>query len=271
MVTGRAPETARQAARSEPMQLLARFGLAARACVYLLIGVLAVALAAGHRRRETDQRGAMQELSRHSGGTLLVWLIAFGLFAYALWRFTEAAFGTVGEGRKVGPRIQSLVRGLIYTFFGVSAVKVAAHAHAGSQRGQQELWTAKALQHPGGRLAVGIVGIIVVVCGLVLAWEGLTRKFEKYFKLAEMTPRQRRVVEFLGTVGGISRGVVFAVAGVLVMVAAVKAKPSESGGLDRALRQLADTPLGPALLLAAGVGLALFGIYGFAEARWRRT
>ena len=62
-----------------------------------------------------------------------------------------------------------------------------------------------------------------------------------------------------------------AVAGVLVVVAAVKAKPSESGGLDRALRQLADTPLGPVLLLAAGVGLALFGVYGFAEARWRRT
>jgi len=271
MVTWRAPTTARQAARSEPMQLLARFGLAARACVYLLIGVLAVALAAGHRRRETDQRGAMQELVRHSGGTALVWLIAIGLFAYALWRFAEAAFGTVGEGRKVGPRIQSFVRGLIYTFFGVSAVKVATHAHPGSQRGQQELWTAKALQHPGGRLAVGIIGVIVIVCGLVLVWEGLTRKFEKYFKLAEMTPRQWRVVEFLGTVGGVSRGAVFAVAGLLVVVAAVKAKPSESGGLDRALRVLADTPLGPALLVAAGIGLALFGVYGFAEARWRRT
>ena len=271
MVTWQAPTTAREAARSTPMQWLARFGLAARACVYLLIGILAVALAAGHRRRETDQRGAMQELTRHSGGTALVWLIAIGLFAYALWRFAEAAFGTIGEGRKVGPRIQSFVRGLIYTFFGVSAVKVAAHAHPGSQRGQQELWTAKALQHPGGRLAVGIVGAIVVVCGLVLAWEAFTRKFEKYFKLGEMTTRQRRVVDFLGTVGGVSRGVVFAFAGVLVIVAAVKAKPSESGGLDRALRELANTPLGPALLVAAGIGLALFGLYGFAEARWRRT
>ena len=160
------------------------------------------------------------------------------------------------------------MRGLIYTFFGVSAVKVAAHAHAGSQRGQQELWTAKALQHPGGRWAVGIVGVIVVVCGLVLMWEGLTRKFEKYFKLAEMTPRQRRIVEFLGTVGGISRGVVFAVAGVLV-VAAVKAKPSESGGLDRALRQLADAL--SARPCSSPASAALFGIYGFAEARWRRT
>jgi hypothetical protein len=163
------------------------------------------------------------------------------------------------------------VRGCIYTFFGISAVKVAIHAHPGSQRGQQEIWTAKALQHPGGRLAVGIIGAIVVVCGLVLAWEGLTHKFEKYFKLAEMTPRERRIVEFLGTVGGISRGLVFAVAGALVIVAAVKAKPSESGGLDKALRELANTPLGPALLVAAGIGLALFGLYGFAEARWRRT
>jgi Domain of Unknown Function (DUF1206) len=253
------------------MHVLARVGLAARACVYLLIGILAIALATGARRRETDQRGAMQELTRHSGGTLLVWLIAIGLFAYALWRFTEAAFGTVGEGRKKGPRFQSFARGLIYAFFGISAVKVAAHAGAGSQAGQQELWTAKALQHTGGQIAVGVAGAVIVICGAVLVWEGLTRKFEKYFELGKMTRTQRKVVEFLGVVGSVSRGIVFAVAGVLVIVAAVQASPKKAGGLDRALRELAGTALGPALLVLIAVGLVMFGLYGFAEARWRRT
>ena len=94
----------------------ARAGLSARATVYLLIGVLAVALAVGERHGETDQRSALQALTQHTGGTVLVWLIAIGLFGYALWRFSEAAFGVVGEGKKTGARLQSLVRGLIYLF-----------------------------------------------------------------------------------------------------------------------------------------------------------
>ncbi|HEY3952641.1 MAG TPA: DUF1206 domain-containing protein [Streptosporangiaceae bacterium] len=36
-----------------------------------------------------------------------------------------------------------------------------------------------------------------------------------------------------------------------------------------ALRALARTPLGPWLLVAVAVGLAVFGLYSFCEARWR--
>jgi type IV secretory pathway VirB2 component (pilin) len=258
-------------ARSAPMQGLARAGLAARATVYRLIGVLALALALGERHGETDQRGALQALTQHTGGTVLVWLIAIGLFGYALWRFSEAALGVVGEGNKTGPRLQSLARGLSYLFLAISAVKVAAHAGAGSQAGQQELWTAKAMQHTGGRWIVGIVGAIIVVCGAVLVWEGIKHKFEKYFGLDRMTVTQRKVVEVMGTVGTAVRGVVFALAGVFVIVAAVKANPHKAGGLDQALRELLGISAGPFLVVLAGIGLIIFGLYGYTEAKWRKT
>lgn len=263
--------TARRAARGDLMAALARWGLAARATLYLLIGVLAVALAAGSRRGETDQRGAFQELTRHTGGTALLWLIAIGLAGYALWRLSEAVFGVVGEGKKAGPRVQSLARAVIYAFFAVSAFKIVSHAGTSSQSGQQELWTAKAMQHSGGRWAVGIVGAVVVICGLYLVWEGFSRRFEKYLALGQMSPGTRKVVEFLGVVGTASRGVVFALAGVFVISAAIDYNPKKAGGLDRALRELADTPAGPWLLGAVAIGLVMFGIYGFAEAKWRRT
>lgn len=253
------------------MKGLARAGLAARATVYLLVGVLAVALAFGNWHGETDQRGALQELTRHSGGTLLVWLIAVGLFGYALWRLSEAAFGVVGEGDKKGPRVQSLVRGLIYLFLAVSAVKVAADAGAGSQAGQQDLLTAKAMQYTGGRWIAGIVGAVILVCGAVLVWEGITHKFEKYFELGEMTANQRKVVEVMGTVGSAARGIVFALAGVFVIVAAVKANPHKAGGLDLALRELLGMTAGPFLVGLTGIGLIVFGLYGYTEAKWRRT
>lgn len=268
--TTSASATARRAADSEGMEGLARAGLAARAGIYLLVGILAVALAFGSSK-ETDQRGALQQLSQHTGGTVLLLLIAVGLAGYALWRFSEAAFGVAGEGRKAGPRAQSLIRGLIYAALSVSAFTILIQGRASSQATQQQSYTARLMRHSGGRWLIGLVGVIVVVVGAVLVWEGVTRKFEKYFKLGEMSPGARRITEVLGVVGTVARGIVFAVAGVLVVVAAVKYEPSKARGIDGALRALRDTPLGPWLLVAVAVGLIMFGLFGLCEARWRRT
>ncbi len=57
----------------------------------------------------------------------------------------------------------------------------------------------------------------------------------------------------------------------LVVQAAVSFRPDKARGLDGALRTLAAQPYGKVLLVAAGLGLAVFGVSGFAEARWRRT
>jgi hypothetical protein len=253
------------------MAVLARWGLAGRAALYLLIGILALALAFKKRNAETDQRGALQELTRYDGGSVLVWAIAIGLVGYALWRLSEAAFGVVGEGKKAGPRLRSLSRALIYGFFAVTAFKVASGSGGGSQARQEQSWTAKVMQHSGGRWAVGIAGAVIVVCGLVLIWEGVKRKFEKYLDTGRMSPATRKAVVVLGVVGSVARGVVFGLAGVFVITAALDFNPHKARGIDQALRKLADTPAGPWLLVTVAVGLLMFGLYGFAEAKWRRT
>lgn len=268
---GTASITVRRASRSNTMVVLARWGLAGRAALYLLIGILAVALAFGARGSETDQRGALQALTKHSGGNALVWAIAIGLAGYALWRLSEAAFGVVGEGKKAGPRVQSFARACIYGFFAASAFKIASGSGEGSQANQEQSLTAKVMRHPGGRWAVGIVGAIIVTCGLVLIWQGVKRKFEKYLDMDRMSPTTRKAVGALGVVGSVARGAVFGLAGVFVIIAAVDFNPHKARGLDRALRELADTPGGPWLLVAVAIGLMMFGVYGFAEARWRRT
>jgi hypothetical protein len=262
----------RHAARSEAMRGLARLGLAARATIYLLIGWLALMLARGvPKRTTTDQRGAMQEVVSHRGGSVLLWIIAVGLVGYVLWRWSEAAFGVVGEGRKLGPRLQSFVRGCIYAFFAFTAFKLLAHSAGKSQARQQQDWTAKTMAHPGGRLLVGIVGVVVIIAGLVLIREGITRKFERYLDLRGLSVRTQRLIVLLGVAGTIARGAVFALAGISVLRAALSYDATKARGLDGALRSLASASGGPLLLGAAAVGLIVFGVYGYAEAIWRRT
>jgi uncharacterized protein DUF1206 len=63
--------------------------------------------------------------------------------------------------------------------------------------------------------------------------------------------------------------VVFGVAGVFLVIAAVTFDPKKAQGLDGSLRKIATTPLGPWLLVAVALGLVIFGVYSCCEARWR--
>jgi hypothetical protein len=263
--------SARRAAGSPVMAGLARFGLAARGFVYLVIGWLALQIAAGHGSRQANQQGAVAAVAQHSYGVLLLWVLAAGFAGYALWRLSEAAFGTAAEGTKTGPRIQSSVRGLVYAALCVSTVSFIAGRSRQGQAQQQETATAKLMRHATGRLLVGLVGAVVVAVGVAMIAEGARKKFEKQLRMNELHGATRTVVERLGMVGTIARGVVFAVTGLLVIDAAVTADPRKSTGLDGALRTLADRPYGPCLLGALAVGLIAFGVYGFAAARWAKT
>jgi hypothetical protein len=239
--------------------------------MYLLVGVLALMVATGHSTAETDQLGAMQQLNRIAVGHVLLWVVAVGLGGYALWRFSEAVFGAAGEGKKLAPRLKSFGQGCVYAGIAVGAFGVALGSGTRSQAARQESLSTKVMHHAGGRLALGLAGVVIVIVGLALVREGLTVKFDKYLDLSSVSRRGRRLIETLGVIGTVARGVVFGLAGVLVIQAAWDYQPKKAAGLDGALRSLRDTGLGPWLLGVVAAGLVAFGLYGLAEARWRRT
>ena len=265
----RAMRTANQASNSPAADFVARVGLTARGFIYILVGWVAVLVALGHSSREADQEGALQLLAGTSYGLVSLWLLGIGFAAYALWRLSEAAFGVTGEPG-AGPRLKSLARAVIYAGLCYLTFTVIA-GMARSQSGRQQDTTATAMQHTAGRALVGLAGLVVVACGIALVVEGARKKFMKHLRIAQMGARMRRVVEWLGTTGTIARGLVFALAGVLIIDAAVTRKASESGGIDKALLTLRNQPFGEVLMLLAALGLLIFGVYGLCEARWRKT
>lgn len=260
---------ARRASDTPLAHGLARGGLTARGVIYILIGWVAILVAFGNSH-EADQRGALELLAKNPLGAVLLWLLGIGFAAYALWRFSEAATGVAGEGTGAGPRLKSLVRGAIYAGFAVITFSVI-NGTSKSQAGQEKDLTATAMRHTGGQVAVAIVGAAIVIAGLALAAEGLRKKFVKYLATSQMSARTREVVIRLGMVGTTVRGLVFALAGALVIDAAVTHKPSKAGGLDKALLTLRDQPFGQVLLVVAAIGLIIFGVYGLCEAKWRKV
>jgi hypothetical protein len=266
----KAASTGREVASSPFMRGLARAGLLARGANYLLVGTLAVQIALGSRGTQADTTGALRTVARHPGGIVMLWLLAAGFAGLALWRFAETAYGQAGPGGQAAPkRLASLALGVIYGSTCGVVVNFILGVGSTSSDTESKTFTARLLAHSGGQVLVAGVGVAAVAVGVGVGIYGLRRAFATYLRTAQMSAAARKVVEGLGVAGYVTRGVVFCVAGAFLIDAAVSFDPQQAQGLDGSLRKTAATPLGPWLLFAVALGLVIFGLYSWCEARWR--
>ncbi|EGX55670.1 integral membrane protein [Streptomyces zinciresistens K42] len=243
--------------------------------IYLLVGALALQIAFGDTGAQADRGGALQELARKPFGAVMLWALGIGLVGMALWRLSEALFGSAGkDGRSARKRLLAAVRCGFYVFVAYSVLTFAAtrqQSGGGSSDKQSRDATARALELPGGQWLVGAAGVGIVVAGGWIGVRAVLRKYHDHLRLDRMSRRTRQAVDVTGVGGGTARGLVFAAAGVFAVRAAVDYEPDQAKGLDDTLRTFADTPLGPWLLVCVAAGLVLFGLFSFALARWRRV
>ncbi|MFJ9345400.1 DUF1206 domain-containing protein [Streptomyces sp. NPDC101237] len=274
-VTAGGQDRVRRAANSRAVEVAARAGFVARGIIYVLIGVLSLRIAFSGGGEQADRGGAIAEIAQKPFGTVLLWLLGIALAGMALWRLSEAAFGQAGpDGGKATKRAMAAGRCVFYGFVAYSVLSFAAgdkgSGSGSSDKNSQDV-TAKALDWPGGQWIVGIAGAAVTAAGLWIAARALMRKFEKHLKMQEMSARMRKAVAFFGVFGGTARGIVFATAGGFAIAAAVQHQPGKAKGMDNTLRTFAATPAGPWLLALIAVGLMAFGVFSWANARWRKV
>ena len=254
--------------RSDGFSLLARAGLLARGVVYGVIGAIALEVALGAAARPTNQQGALETVARQPLGSVLLGLLAAGLAGYSAWRLTRAA---TGRGREEADspfdRVAGLASGISYLALCVLAVEILLSAGGGSSTSKQ---TAGVLGWPAGPELVALAGIVLVGVGLYQAYKGLAKKFMETSRTGEMEARVRRAYAFLGVFGHLARGVVFVLAGYGLVRAAIDYQPSKAGGLDGALRELAQASYGPELLGLVAAGFIAFALYSVADARYRK-
>ncbi len=274
-VKDRAHDALEDAADSTWLERLARAGLVARGLLYVVMAILAVQVARGHDETRADKQGALQTVLHQPFGRLLILLLAVGFAGYALWRFVEAAVGPADENdeRKANfKRLGSAARGGLYAFFCGSAVKLFIWSNevAAAERPEAD-WTARVLNWPGGTWLVQAVGLGFIGGGLYVGWRGLAGKFRKRLKSLEMGQAERRWIRWIGAVGMVARMLVMVMIGVFLIAAARSHDPNQAVGIDGALKHLADRSYGPGLLVLVAFGLAAYGLYSFAEARYRRV
>lgn len=257
---------ARRAQNSGALRTLARGGYIASGVLHVLVAWLAVQLALGQPAGQADESGAFSAIAQAPGGQFLLWAVAVGFAALAVWQLATAALGVPGAENQAGARLKSLAKGVLY---GVLAASGAQYAQGSGGGSSEESMTARVMGMPGGPWLVGIVGLVIVGVGVYHVVKGARKKF-----LRDLTGTGGgsvgQVVVRLGQVGYVAKGIALGVVGGLILAAAVTTDAAQAGGLDEALRTMRDQPYGTALLIVVGLGIGAFGLYSFARARFAR-
>ena len=123
---------------------------------------------------------------------------------------------------------------------------------------------------PWGRWAIGILGLAVLAGGLYQIYLGFKADFDRQFQTYALNQEEIKLTTDVGRFGTSARGVVFALVGFLIALAAYQANPSQPVGMDTALATLMHQPYGVWLLAIVAVGLIAFGFYSMLSAIWFR-
>ncbi|MDT0276603.1 DUF1206 domain-containing protein [Blastococcus goldschmidtiae] len=252
---------------------LARVGLIAYGAVHLLIAFLAARMALGLQGADADQTGALQTVGAGPGGRVLLWAIGLGLLCLGLWQAGEVLLWWRGLLHPAHRRRTALVcakclaKGGVYAFLGTTALLFALGLEYEADERLPAL-TDDALRIPGGTAAVCLVAAGVVAVGLYTLVRGFTGGFMRDVDLPAAPDRWEPVIEGIGRIGYVAKGIAFGLVGVLLWRAATSADVTDATGLDGALTAIARVHAGPWLLAGIALGFAAFGIYALARARY---
>ncbi len=241
----------------------ARAGFAVNGVLHVLIGVLAISVALGVGADDADPGGALRAVAQTPGGIVLIWVLAAGLAALALWMLLEAVLEHLLK-REWKRGLIMLAKSVAYGALAVPAVTIGLGGRVDTDSDVREI-SAFLVQSPIGIGALIAAGIGVVAIGVFFIVKGVRATF-----LDDITtPRGDlgKAVIVLGTVGYIAKGVALIAVGALLVVTAVTVDPSSAGGFDEAFRSVAELPFGAVLLVLVALGLIVYGVYCFVRAR----
>lgn len=256
---------------------LGKVGLAAKGVLYLVLGLLAIQFARGQTSSdEVSQSGAIEKVAEQPFGKLLLVAMSVGLICLTIWHVIQALTGDPVEGDEPADRAKYAAKAVIYGALSVTAIKITMDHWDGeatqtsSDGNDQSQQAASALfDAPGGVALVVVLGLVLLgIAGYQLV---------KYVINGEHADRlaaggdERKALELMGRIGYGARAVVAAGAGVFFLVAAIQHDPNESKGISGVLQELADASWGRIVLWLVAIGLALFGLFCFAEAKLRRA
>lgn len=263
---------------SEHFEWLGRAGWVAKGIVYGLIGILFVQIAlssgrgggSGEGGEQANQAGAIEEIAETSYGTVLLVAIGIGLALYAVWRILTVVLPGDWTGRALLDRIGYAVSAVVYISLLFTIIGFLRNDGGGSGQSEDRMiegLVKDTLEMTAGRTLVIIAGLVLAGIGVAFVHKGWTRSFRD--DISGDHGIEGTLIDNLGLVGWIARGVSMGIIGYFLARAAWTFDSDEAAGLDDSMRQLADKTWGAILAALVGIGFVAYGVFAAVSARYR--
>lgn len=248
--------------KSEKFSWLVRVGYFSRAVFYAMLGFLALT---NQSRISDGTEGLFEAIESYPLGEPMLWIMAIGLLAYALFRFCSPLFdieNTGSDAKGWAERIGHAGSGIGHLTLAWAAFELASTDTGGGGGGGARQAASSVLSFEFGGAVLGLLGLAFFATSLFQFKKGLTGEFMN--RISASAPGFTR---WLGGIGYCARGVVYAVIGLsLVRAGFFSAGADEIKTLGNAVAALAGTG---ALFTLTAIGLLLFGIFSLVLTRYR--
>jgi hypothetical protein len=256
------------------LEPLARTGFLVKGVLYLVMGTLAIQVAAREGGRVTGTRGALLTVLAQPFGRMLLLAAAIGLFGYAAWRIIQGVLDPERHGRGwkgAGLRIGFVARGVMHAALGWQALRLyrglGASGGAAERRVAREL-----LEWPLGDWVLALAGIGLIGFAVQQIHAAYAGRLERGLDLGELRREAGAWAVHVSRFGVAARALVFIVLGWSAVVAGRSHDASAVSTTATSLRTLGSQPgeIGRGLLALAAAGFIAYGFYQIVHARYLR-
>jgi hypothetical protein len=174
------------------VQWFARAGYAARGIVFVILAYFTAIAAIDVRRQPVGGTDALRYLLAAPLGNALVAVLTAGLLCFALWR--EAQF--ILDLDRIGSDAMGLARrvayggaGVFYAGFALVSLSMLVGPDLATSEGEVHDWSAWLLHQPFGRVALGAIGVAIIIAAVCIGVAGTRAQFRRRI---ELEPAARR-------------------------------------------------------------------------------
>ncbi len=253
---------------SSKKENFARFGMAAKGAVYVLLGILTALSAFGMGGKKTGSKGALQFLAEQSYGKIVLIIMGIGLLGYVFCRFYQSFTDPENHDndfKGVATRIAYFISGLFYGGLAFYSFQLAFGSGSSGSGGNN--FVTSIFSSENGKIFAIILGILLTVKSIYEFYMAYSEKFKKDIQNAGLSSDVQDYLLKWGRFGFTSRGVVVGIMAFLTFRAAFKSQGGSINTKTDALSYI-QNEFGSLVLGIIAIGLVGYGIFMFIKAKY---
>jgi hypothetical protein len=251
---------------SSKKEKFARFGIASKGFVYVIMGALVAFAALNMGGKLTGTSGVLSYLADKPLGQIILAVLSVGLVGYVFWLIYQAIYDPKRLGndwKGLSTRIGYVFGGIIYAALAFASLKMALGGSSNSD--VQKISDFMNSEH--GSIYTIIIALILLGKAIFEIYSAYSKQYRDDIYASELEENTKETLLKFGRFGFTSRGLVFGILGFITLRQGVSNRFNSMNTKTDAFDFIQDK-FGSIVLWVIAIGLIGYGVFMFVKARY---